>query len=80
MCVKTDNTGEEQEPNPAATLQSCLEADKGSSETRDPQMRRLILGRGSIRGLASAVMNYSTSTLPSVPVVGTVKTESRGFD
>lgn len=41
---------------------------------------RFGVAAGAIRGLASAVMNYSPSMLASVPVVGTVKTESRGFD
>ena len=43
-------------------------------------MRCLILGRESIWGLASLVMNYSTSMPPWVPVVGSAETESRGFD
>lgn len=36
--------------------------------------------RESIWGLASLVMNYSTSMFPWVPVVSSVETESRGFD
>lgn len=37
-------------------------------------MRTLILGRESIWGLATSVMNYSTSMPPWVPVVGTAET------
>ncbi len=58
----------------------CLGADKGRLWDLWPQMRCLILGRESIWGLASLVMNYSTSMPPWVPVVGSAETESRGFD
>lgn len=58
----------------------CLGADKGRHWDLWPQMHSLILSRESITGLASLVMNYSTSMPPWVPVVGSAETESRGFD
>lgn len=73
-----------QERNRSQTQQlfstPCLGADKGRLWDPWPQMRCLILGKESSWGLASLVMNYSTSMPPWVPVVGSAETESRGFD
>lgn len=79
QCGKTDNTGEVRSQIQQMFSVRRLGADKGRHWDLWPQMLRLILGKESIRGLASLVMNYSTFMPPWEPVAGSVETRVKGL-